>query len=81
MTNKASESSPAGWVVQLSSPRADSAPSFRFFNVAIQDADEAVAIVREKTKATTLDRVYAVRPLSSRELAMIKIRSGEAKPA
>ena len=78
MTDKAS---PAGWVVHVTVPDKDEAPAFRFFNVAVGDADKAVEATRTRVGAAEGDRVYAVRPLTAGELAAAKVKSGEVKPA
>ena len=78
MTDKAS---PAGWVVQVTAQDNGGAPSFAFFNVAVGNADKAVEVVRKRLGAAEGDRVYAVRPLSASEVAAIKLKSGEVKPA
>ena len=78
MTDKAS---PAGWVVQVTPPDGGEPPVFAFYNVAIGNADNAVQVVRKRSGATAADRVYAVRPLSATEVAAIKLKIGEVKPA
>jgi hypothetical protein len=92
MTDKAS---PAGWVVQatIAAPLAEgsvwrgagapSAPSFRYFNVAIAASDKAVKATEDQlanTEARILE-VRAVRPLSAAEIAVAALKTGEAKPA
>jgi hypothetical protein len=91
MTDKAS---PAGWVIQATiaatlaegstwrGAGAPSAPSFRYFNVAIAASDKAVqaAETLADTEANVLE-VRAVRPLSAAEIAAAALKTGEAKPA
>jgi hypothetical protein len=92
MTDKAS---PAGWVIQatIAAPLAEgstwrgagapSAPSFRYFNVAIAASHKAVEAAETKladTEAKVLE-VRAVRPLSAAEIAAAALKTGEAKPA
>lgn len=74
------ESFPAGWVVQLSSPQVEEKPAARFFNVAIPDPDRAVESVKRQAGATEMDRVYAVRPLTTEELELFRLEPGEARP-
>ena len=93
MTDKAP---PAGWVVQvtvpaLSTPSTASwlgpvslgAPSFRYFNVAIADAQKAIeATGKHLAMADDDDRkLHAVRRLSVAELAALSLNPREVKPA
>ena len=77
----ADNASSAGWVVQVTAPDGGEPPVFAFYNVAVRDYDKAVEVVRKLSGATTADRVYAVRSLSALEVAAIKLKSGEVKPA
>jgi hypothetical protein len=74
MPNKAS---PAGWVVQVATlgPE-EAAPLFRYFNVAMADADQAVAATRQKAGVTSATRVEAVRALSAAEIAALHLKTG-----
>ena len=93
MTAKAS---PAGWVVQVTiRPRAaedaagwvgtrmPGAPSFKYFNVAIPEADRAMeATSKYLAKANAPDgEMRTVRGLSPEEIAVLKLKAGEVKPA
>jgi hypothetical protein len=73
---------PAGWVVQIKTPgQAGAAPAFRYFNVAIADANLAVeAIVKQENPPKGAD-VSAVRQLSPQEIAALRLKSGAVKPA
>jgi len=74
--------SPAGWVVQIKAPgQAGAPPAFRYFNVAIADANLAVeAIVKQEIPPRGAD-VSAIRQLSPQEIATLRLKSGAAKPA
>ncbi|HKZ95447.1 MAG TPA: hypothetical protein VJ045_00545 [Hyphomicrobiaceae bacterium] len=78
MTDK---SSPAGWVVQISTQTREDAPKFAFFNVAIGAADKAIEAARKRAGAADDARIAVVRQLSSAEIAAINLRTGEVKPA
>ena len=77
------EEAPAGWVVQVMTqgPNPEAAPSFTYFNVAIADADEAVAATAKRAPVAQQAHVRHVRPLSSEEIAALKLRAGQVKPA
>jgi len=62
-------------------PEEGAAPVFRYFNVAIADADKAVAATREKAGVTTETRIEAVRALSAAEIAALHLKTGTIKPA
>ena len=62
-------------------PEEGAAPVFRYFNVAIADADKAVAATREKVGVTTTTRIEAVRALSAVEIAALHLKTGTVKPA
>lgn len=89
------KASPAGWVVQVTTPGELSrtrtrssllkdlrgAPSFEYFNVA-------VAVPGKAEEATTLHlaeaqtrEARAVRALSSEEIASLNLKAGEVVPA
>ena len=88
---------PAGWVVQVIVPappstpsataprwrgqQAESAPSFKYFNVAISDADKAVAAAAAQMSGSDGLRFDALRALSAAELASIHLKTGQVKPA
>jgi hypothetical protein len=96
MTDKAS---PAGWVIQVATPAPPSkegarwlgtalldAPSFKYFNVAMAEPDEAVEATAKylaKAKGDTVDGVEtsAVRALSSAEIDALGLKTGQVKPA
>jgi len=56
-------------------------PSFQFFNVAIGSAAKAVEAARKRAGASEDAAMRVVRELSPPEIASIKLREGEAKPA
>ena len=66
-------------------PPATAAPSFQYFNVATGDPDKAVEAARKhlaKAKAVIQDAdMRTVRALSSAEVAALRLKSGEVKPA
>jgi len=91
---------PAGWVVQVAvatlpaEPKADArwlgpalndAPSFQYFNAAIDDPAKAVEATKKliaKGDASATDwPMSAVRGLSSAEITALKLKVGEVKPA
>jgi hypothetical protein len=94
MTDKAS---PAGWVVQVTTPppiapssirwigaAVLSAPSFQYFNVAIADPNKAIeATSRHLAKPEHGETrvVSVVRKLSAREIDALNLTAGEVKPA
>jgi hypothetical protein len=59
------------------------APSFQYFNVAIADPDKAIAATtKHLADANAKDgEKSAVRELSSREIALLGLKSGEVRPA
>jgi hypothetical protein len=89
------KSSAAGWVVQLTipgllkpqiegskwRPAVTSAPTFLFFNVAIDSPEKAIEAARKKAGAAEDAAMSTVRALSAAEIESIKLRSGDAKPA
>jgi hypothetical protein len=90
------ETSPAGWVVQVTvaAPprRADAkwsaipvvgAPSFHYFNVAIAARNKAVeATAKHLGEGEVKDgEMSIVRGLSSKEIAALSLTAGEVKPA
>jgi hypothetical protein len=90
MTDKAS---PTGWVVQVIIPApitqvgaqatALSAPSFRYFNVAIADPRMAIEATSKHLPDADADdlRIGVVRGLSSKEIDALSLLAGEVKPA
>jgi hypothetical protein len=97
MTAKAQ---PAGWVVQVAvaatnsvamantswrGPAVADAPSFQYFNAAIDDPAKAVEATKKliaKGDSSAADwPMSAVRGLSSAEIAALKLKVGEVKPA
>ena len=96
MTEK---TSPAGWVVQvavpapLTPPKPDgvrwlgpvllSAPSFKYFNVAVPIATKAIeATTKHLAKTEAKDgEMSVVRELSAKEIAALSLKAGEVKPA
>jgi hypothetical protein len=80
MTDKASAA--AGWVIEVVTlDQGGGPPSFKYFNVAIPDGAEAVQTAREHRSAVHANRVEAVRPLSSAEVAALRLKVGQIKPA
>jgi hypothetical protein len=81
MTKKASVAS--GWVVQVMTqgPNPEAAPSFTYFNVAIADADKAVAATAMHVSVAQQAHIRHVRQLSSGEIAALKLKAGQVKPA
>ena len=75
MTDKAH---PAGWVVQET---IEGASSFKYFNVAIADAAEAVRAVIKFSDTSMGRRMDAIRALSESEIASIPLKPGGVKPA
>jgi hypothetical protein len=91
------ETTPAGWVVQLTIPahasptRADGtpwigpailgAPSFEYFNVAIADAEMAMEATRKHSGSDGGVIVGVVRALSAAEVASIPLSVGEVRRA
>ena len=77
----------------IAPPRADgtrwigavalSAPSFQYFNVAIAAASNAIeATSKHLTKVKGEDgEMSVVRGLSSAEIAVLKLKAGEVRPA
>ena len=87
--------SAAGWVVQVTipgvpivqaqgsrwRPATSTAPTFRFFNVAIGSAEKAVEAARKKAGASDEVAIRTVRSLSAAEIAAIPLRTGETQAA
>jgi hypothetical protein len=77
----------------IAPPRADgtrwigavalSAPSFQYYNVAIAAANNAIeATTKHLAKAEARDgEMSVVRGLSSAEIAALKLKAGEVRPA
>jgi hypothetical protein len=94
MTDK---TSPAGWVVQVITPGETSLiatpggrrngpglvgpPSFRYFNVAIAAAGKAVEATTKQLAEDGDKETVVVRPLSSAEIATLKLKAGDVVPA
>jgi len=91
MTDKAS---PAGWVVQVTTPAPIapsstqwigavvlSAPSFQYFNVAIADPNKAIEATSRHLAKTEHGETRVVRKLSAREIDALNLTAGEVKPA
>ena len=93
MTDK---TSPAGWVVQVTVPAPPNAkaaqwygpavlgaPSFHYYNVAIAAPNKAIeATTKHLADAKGKEgEMYAIRGLSAGEIAVLKLKSGEVKPA
>lgn len=92
MTEK---TSPAGWVVQVTTPGVRSAvpsaggraydllgpPSFEYFNVAISAPAKAVEAITKQVAEGRERETQTVRALSSEEVAVLKLKPGEVAPA
>jgi hypothetical protein len=93
MTDKAP---PAGWVVQVTIPAqaplappsgqwigpvVPSAPSFKYFNVAIADPDMAVEATSRQSAEAEPRETRVVRELSSREIDALSLKAGELRLA
>jgi hypothetical protein len=90
------EASAVGWIVQVTisapvmppSPGAarwigrdvSGAPTFKYFNVALAAPDKAVEATA-KHLDRTIDDTRAVRKLSAGEVAALKLKVGEVRPA
>ena len=79
MASKASDVS--GWVVEVVTLVREGPPLFRYFNAAIPSVTVAVQATRKLPGVADANRVEAVRALSAGEIAALKLRSGEVKPA
>jgi hypothetical protein len=79
MANKASDAS--GWVVEVVTLRQEQPPVFKYFNAAIPSVTNAVQATRKLPGVADANRVEAVRALSGAEIAALKLRSGEVRPA
>jgi hypothetical protein len=87
--------SPAGWVVQvtipgqISSERSRSgylstllgAPSFKYFNVAVANAEAAMAATTKHLADPERRETSVVRALSLGEIAVLGLAAGDVKPA
>jgi hypothetical protein len=80
----------AGWVVQLTilgvaaegtKSAAFPGSTFQFFNVAVGSADQAIEAARKSVGAPNDAPMRVVRALSSSEIAALKLRAGQVKPA
>ena len=93
MTDKAP---PAGWVVQVIIPAVPAepgtpgalrglisvaAPSFKYFNVAIAGPSKAMEATTKHAAEAKHREVSVVRALSSEEIAELRLKDGEVKPA
>ena len=85
---------PAGWVVQVTTPGQASPkspfnrfaallgpPSFKYFNVAIAAAEEAIAAIARHLDDPERPETRVVRALSSGEIATLGLAAGDFKPA
>jgi hypothetical protein len=79
MASKASNA--AGWVVEVVTLRPERAPVFEYFNAAIPSVTVAVQATRKLPGVANANRVEAIRALSAGEIAALKLRPGEVKPA
>jgi hypothetical protein len=86
------EKAVAGWLIQMTIARspteeADTVGStrtaprrFKFFNVAISSAEEAVAAVRTKERAAEDVNIRPIRVLSEAEVDALSLMPNEVKP-
>ena len=86
---------PAGWVVQVTIPGRPSAvptasgrlsgilgpPSFKYFNVAIAEAEKAIEATLKVVGTDPPQETSAVRRLAAGEIAALGLKAGEVKPA
>jgi hypothetical protein len=73
--------SAAGWVIEVVTLRQGGGPPlYKYFNVAIADVTAAVQATRKQPAAAQANRVAAVRPLSSGEIAVLHLKAGQIKP-
>jgi hypothetical protein len=79
MASKASNA--AGWVVEVVTLRPEQPPAFKYFNAAIPSVTNAVQATRKLPGVADANRVEAVRALSADEIAALKLRRGDVKPA
>jgi hypothetical protein len=90
------KASPAGWIVQVTvlavvKPRAHGtysrearlldAPTFRYFNVAVAEAEKAVEATRKHSAGADEGETCVARRLSSEEIAALRLKPGEVRPA
>jgi hypothetical protein len=76
------KASAAGWVIEVVTLRQGGGPPlYKYFNVAIADGMAAVQATRKQPAAVQANRVGAVRPLSSGEIAALHLKAGQVKPA
>ena len=87
--------SPAGWVVQVAIPGQPSldrspsrylsmllgAPTFKYFNVAVVDAEAAMAATTKHLADPEHREISVVRALSLAEIAVLGLTAGEVVPA
>ena len=84
----------SGWVVQITLPgvlkvptgsaqqRTEvPSPTFRFYNVAVADADQAVEAVRKKAGVTSRTPIRTVRALSPPEISALSLRVRQVRLA
>ena len=71
----------AGWVIEVVTLAPESPPTFKYFNVAIADVTEAVQAIRMRRDVVQANRVEAVKALSAKEIAALRLRAGQVKPA
>ena len=79
MASKASNV--AGWVVEVVTLTPEQPPVFKYFNAAIPSVTNAVQTTRKMPGVADANRVEAVRALSGAEIAALKLRPGDVKPA
>jgi hypothetical protein len=80
MTEKASAA--AGWVIEVMTLKhGGGPPSFKYLNVAIADVTKAMQAARKPSGAAQANRVEAVRRLTSDEIAALRLKVGQIKPA
>jgi hypothetical protein len=75
------DASPAGWVVMvMRATPGNGAPSYKYFNAAIADAEMAVEATKKRPDSSPSMRVQIVRRLSAEEIEKHGLTAGEVKP-
>jgi hypothetical protein len=76
------KASAAGWVIEVVTLKQDGGPPlYKYFNVAIAEVTQTVEATRTHRAAAQANRVAAVRPLSSGEIAALRLMAGQVEPA
>jgi hypothetical protein len=75
------KASAAGWVVMVMSTAGSRVPSFKYFNAAIANADEALEATKKRPESSPCMRMQALRPLTADEIERLGLKAGEVKLA